>query len=179
MPHIHTEPGQHDLTASAFIVRTDTPEPTIMLHLHKKLNRYMQFGGHVELHETPWQAVIHELREESGYDMNQLDVLQPLIRIKRLTGASMHPAPLSCNTHLFKTGMNHFHTDIEFALITSELPRNSVEDGESNNMRLFTLDELLKLSGEETFENIREIAIYVLRDIVPNWERVSTSEFAA
>jgi len=63
MAHIHTQPGQHDHTASAYIVRTDFDEPKIMLHLHRKIGKYLQFGGHVELHETPWQAVVHELRE--------------------------------------------------------------------------------------------------------------------
>ena len=31
MPHIHTEPGQHDHTASAYIFRTDFSEPKVML----------------------------------------------------------------------------------------------------------------------------------------------------
>ena len=66
MAHIHTQPGQHDHTASAYIIRTDLDTPRIMLHLHRKIGKYLQFGGHVELNETPWQAVVHELREESG-----------------------------------------------------------------------------------------------------------------
>ncbi len=32
----------------------------------------MQVGGHIELDETPWQAVEHELREESGYTLAEL-----------------------------------------------------------------------------------------------------------
>lgn len=81
MAHIHTEPGQHDHTASGFIVRTDTPEPTLILHRHKKTGKYMQFGGHIELDETPWQAVRHELMEESGYDLSDLQILQPMQRL--------------------------------------------------------------------------------------------------
>ena len=71
MPHIHTLPGEHDATASAYIVRTDLGEPAIMLHRHKKLDTMLQFGGHVELHENPLEAIAHELREESGYDFRQ------------------------------------------------------------------------------------------------------------
>lgn len=70
MPHIHTEPGQHDLTVSAYIVRMDLPEPAIILHKHRKLNKWLQFGGHVEPHENPWQAVQREIREESGYELS-------------------------------------------------------------------------------------------------------------
>ena len=45
MAHIHTEPGQHDFTASAFIIRTDTPEPKLLLHRHKLVGKYLQIGG--------------------------------------------------------------------------------------------------------------------------------------
>ncbi len=53
MAHIHTQPGQHDHTASAYIFRVDFDEPKLVLHLHRKINKYLQFGGHIELHETP------------------------------------------------------------------------------------------------------------------------------
>src|SRR3712207_4516473 len=101
MPHIHTQPGEHDFTASGFIIRTDLEEPKIILHMHKKLGVYLQFGGHVETREDPWQAVTHELREESGYDMDQLKVLQPRDSIKRLSGIKLHPTPFYLNTHNF------------------------------------------------------------------------------
>lgn len=46
MAHIHTNPGEHDLTASAFIVRDDFAKPRLMLHMHKKLGVLLQPGGH-------------------------------------------------------------------------------------------------------------------------------------
>jgi 8-oxo-dGTP diphosphatase len=66
MAHIHTKPGQHDFTASAFIIRIDTPKPKVLLHMHKKLGVLLQPGGHIELNENPWQAVHHEIEEETG-----------------------------------------------------------------------------------------------------------------
>jgi hypothetical protein len=49
MAHIHTEPGQHDFTASAFIIRLDRlderGQPKLLLHKHKKLHKLLQFGG--------------------------------------------------------------------------------------------------------------------------------------
>lgn len=64
MSHIHSGNNQHDLTVTAYIVRIDTPEPQALLHLHKKLGVLLPVGGHVELSETPWQAIAHELEEE-------------------------------------------------------------------------------------------------------------------
>ena len=66
MAHVHTQYGEHDQTASAFIVRTDTEQPKLLLHLHKKLGVLLQPGGHVELQENQWQAICHEIQEETG-----------------------------------------------------------------------------------------------------------------
>src|SRR4051812_49824476 len=99
MPHIHTEDGQHDPTTSAYIVRTDTPEPTILLHKHRKLGKYLQFGGHIELNENPWAAITHEIAEESGYGIDQLTILQPTTLLKKVSGVQMHPLPVSYLTH--------------------------------------------------------------------------------
>jgi len=49
MSHIHTQPGQHDMTVSAFIVRQVDGEWKCLVHLHKKAGKLMQVGGHVEL----------------------------------------------------------------------------------------------------------------------------------
>jgi 8-oxo-dGTP pyrophosphatase MutT (NUDIX family) len=76
MAHIHTEPNQHDFTASAFIVRDDMDEPRVLLHMHRKLGRLLQPGGHIELHEHPWDSIAHELQEETGYMLADVEVLQ-------------------------------------------------------------------------------------------------------
>ena len=68
MPHIHTAPNQHDMTVSAYIILRDGEDLKCLVHLHKKVGKLMQIGGHIELDETPWQSVVHELFEESGYD---------------------------------------------------------------------------------------------------------------
>lgn len=76
MAHIHTGLGQHDLTVSAFIVRGAPDGPRLLLHRHKKLALVLQPGGHVELAENPWAAIIREIAEETGYSATQLVVLQ-------------------------------------------------------------------------------------------------------
>jgi len=64
MAHIHTAPNQHDHTVTAYIIRIDKDEPRALLHMHKKLNVLLPVGGHIELDETPWAAMAHELEEE-------------------------------------------------------------------------------------------------------------------
>lgn len=172
MPHIHTEEGQHDLTVSMYIVRTDFDQPKIMLHVHKKHGVWMQFGGHVELNENPWKAVEHELLEESGYDVSQLQLLQPPVRMRTLSGsAELHPQPFDVNTHKVKDG--HFHIALEYAFVSDEVPSHDIGEDESDQIRLFTRDELLALPEDQIFESNRSSCLYVLDECLPEWERVS------
>jgi 8-oxo-dGTP pyrophosphatase MutT (NUDIX family) len=171
VPHIHTEPGQHDVTVGAFIVRLDTKEPTIMLHRHKKLKQYLHFGGHVELNENPWQALTHELLEESGYDISQLKLLQPKVRIKKLPAVTLHPIPICILTHKFDD-IDHFHTDITYAFTTRETPRHNSYDGESKDFRLFTAKELESLPASEIPENIRETCLFILEEFMHSAEAI-------
>jgi len=176
MPHIHTDAGHHDLTACAFIVRMEGDEPKILLHAHKKLKKLLQIGGHVELDETPWQSVSHEILEESGYDMAQLQILQPKERIKYLSGATLHPQPVCINTHVFKD-IGHYHTDIAYAFVTSELPGGAVADGESSELIWVSAAQLRVMSDQEVVENVREIGLYILETCIKSWQPVSVSEF--
>lgn len=176
MPHLHTEPGGHDLTVSAYVFITKGAEIHLWLHHHKKLNMWMQFGGHVEHTEQPWAAVAHELAEESGYALRQLRVLQPVRFLEPLSNAVLHPADVCVNTH--RVGeLDHYHTDITYAFITEELPRTKPQDGESDVMKAVTRSELLAIPQGEIPESTREIALYIFDYIMSTWKPVDTSGF--
>lgn len=177
MPHIHTAPGQHDHTASANIFRVDGKGPRVLLHRHLKAGVYIHFGGHIELDETPWQTIVHELLEEAGYDMEQLQILQPAERLKTLRHAVLHPQPVCINTHLITASPDHFHTDSVYTFITTEEPKHAVAAGESTDFILLTRQELIDLSEKEMFSNVREICLYMFDHVLPHWERVKPSEF--
>lgn len=182
MPHIHTEAGQHDLTASACIFRVDGPGPRVLLHNHRLLHRWLQFGGHVELHEHPWAALVHEVREESGYDMKQLKLLQP--PGPRLTDlddskALAHPLPFSFLTHQFGDDEGHFHTDASYAFLTDEAPKHKIADGESTEMRLFTRKEVAALSESTMFNDVRTKLLFAFDHIVGKWEAVDPGMYHA
>ena len=179
MAHIHTNPGEHDYTASAFIVRTDMTEPRLLLHKHKKLGVLLQPGGHVELNENPWQAICHEIIEETGYELSQLKILQPKIRMKTLSGAILHPIPVCPNTHNFDAEGNHKHTDEGYAFIADGAPVGQPDEGESADMRWVSLEELKSLNKDEIFDNVREVSEFVLSSILGEWEAVELAAFEA
>ena len=177
MAHIHTEPGQHDHTASAFIVRYDQETPKLLLHMHKKLGVLLQPGGHVELTETPWQAVLHEVKEETGYDLAQLKLLQPKVRIKTLRGAVLHPQPLVHNTHHFDPEGVHKHSDISYAFIADGLPIGVPDEGESLDQRWMSLEDIQAAPSSVIYDNVRDIAAFLLTDVLGAWEVVELSQY--
>jgi len=175
MPHIHTEPNQHDLTVTAYILKVDSTEPKALLHMHKKLNILLPIGGHVELNETPWQAISHELTEESGYTLAQLKLLQPLSRITKMSKVVQHPYPLSMNTHDIPG--EHFHTDIEYGFITTEDPSLEIAEEESIDLRWVTKSELATLGSDMIFDNTREIYEFLFDEALAKWEQVNVEDF--
>jgi len=179
MGHIHNNIGEHDQTVSAFIVRTDLgDEPRLMLHMHKKLGKLLQVGGHIELNENPWQAIHHELLEESGYDLNQLQILQPKqFRIKTLDYVTVHPIPIVQSTHGFEIWPGHYHTDTTYAFVANSDPNNEPVDGESQDIRWVTYKELCAVPENEIIDNIREIGKLVLTVFLKEWEQVPSDEF--
>ena len=170
MVHLHTEPGQYDLTVSAFVVRLGQAEPMLLLHRHRSLGMLMQVGGHVELNETPWQALRREVREETGYAPDQLRVLQPPLRLKDAAGIDIHPQPVCLRSFRFGN-LDHFHTDISYALITQDAPRYSVGEGESPVIWL-TQGQLLDVPDDQTYEDVRHTAVFILDHLLHEWESI-------
>jgi len=161
MPHIHTEPNQHDMTVSAYIIRRgDNDEWLCLVHMHRKIEVLMQVGGHIELDQTPWQAMEAELRDETGYDIADLTLLQwsqpPVV-----SGAVVHPQPLLMNTHT--AGEGHFHSDTCYAFVAGHEPTRSSAEGESDDLRWVTLKELEVLAAQgDALQDVFEIYDYML-----------------
>ena len=175
MAHIHTLPGQHDSTVGAYIVRLDGPEPKVLLHMHRKLNALLPIGGHVELNESPWQAIAHELREESGYTLEELTLLQPRQRLAQLSDVVLHPYPVVMSTH--DLAHDHFHSDTAYAFVTSSVPKAAVQAGESSDLRWLSRAELSALAEPAIFTNTKEIYNFVLDACLPDWEQVPTATY--
>lgn len=170
MAHIHTKPGQHDHTASAFIIRTDFDEPKLMLHFHKKLGMYLQFGGHIELDETPWMAVSHEILEESGYDVADLKLLQPPQRLRSVSGVKLHPVPVSSGTYTFSD--THFHTDLAYAFIADTGPKVKSETDE------FIYVTRQELATKVAYESVRDVGLFIFDVCLPEWVVAGQVDFA-
>ena len=70
MAHIHEK---IDFTVAIFVVH----ENKILLIHHRKLNKWLPLGGHIELDEDPEIAALREAREESGLDVELIGERPP------------------------------------------------------------------------------------------------------
>ena len=70
MAHIHEK---IDFTVCIFVVQ----DRRVLLIHHRKLDKWLPLGGHVELDEDPEQAALREAREESGIEVELLGERPP------------------------------------------------------------------------------------------------------
>ena len=113
-------------TGSALVVSADGSRA--LLHHHRKLDRWLEFGGHCDGDENVPRVAQREALEESG--------------ISGLILASARPFDLDIHT-IPEHGSEpeHFHYDIRYVLIAPEDARIALSS-ESRELRWFTADEL-------------------------------------
>lgn len=66
MTEIAGQPPVREATASALLLRRDQGQWRVGLVLHPRHREWMAAGGHVEAAEAPSDAVLREIREETG-----------------------------------------------------------------------------------------------------------------
>lgn len=124
--------------ASAYTI--DFESKKVLLMYNKKLNKWLQPGGHIENMETPEEAAIRETFEETGI---KIEIIGPTFNNKKYQ-------PIAIEHYINKVGDM---IDIQFLAkpINKELINN-----ENNNIIWFDID---KLSDEETVEDDIKIKV--------------------
>jgi 8-oxo-dGTP pyrophosphatase MutT (NUDIX family) len=74
MPHIHE---LIDWTVVVYIVH----EKKVLFVFHKALQKWLPLGGHIELNEDPDEALLREVKEESGIEDVEVLVTKPNIKV--------------------------------------------------------------------------------------------------
>ncbi|GAA4069519.1 NUDIX domain-containing protein [Streptomyces sp. NPDC048491] len=117
------------LTASALVI--DPERERVLLTLHKKLNMWLQMGGHCEPGDaTVAAAALREAEEESGVAGLALLAGGP-VRLDR------HPIPAPC----------HWHLDVQYAALAPAGAVEAISD-ESLDLRWFGYDEVAQVADE-------------------------------
>jgi 8-oxo-dGTP pyrophosphatase MutT (NUDIX family) len=139
--------SQGHITASAWIV--DTAHENALLIHHKKLDKWLQPGGHVDDEDATFlDAALREAREETG--IASFEMLRN--GASSIYDVDVHEIPARNKSPIEPA---HFHYDIRFRLIANSTTTTFNAD-ESNDLRWLPLSQI---SCDDTFdESVRRMA---------------------
>jgi 8-oxo-dGTP pyrophosphatase MutT (NUDIX family) len=122
----HREAFPAHFTGSALVVSADGSKA--LLNHHRKLDRWLQFGGHCDGEENVLSVARREALEESGID-------GLIVASSRPFDLDIHEIPAHGNEPI------HFHYDVRYVLIAPGIAEAKTSP-ESKELRWFTYDEL-------------------------------------
>ena len=128
----HTFAPGH-VTGSAFVVCLSAAR--VLLHHHRRLNAWLQLGGHDDGERDPRATALREGREESG--LTDLTLLSPDI-----LDVDVHDIPAG------KGEPPHKHHDVRYALVTEHPDAIKRDAAESLDLAWFTLEEAAEKMNE-------------------------------
>jgi 8-oxo-dGTP pyrophosphatase MutT (NUDIX family) len=135
----HADPVH--VTASAVVVG---PRGTV-LHLHRRLGRWLQPGGHVDPGEAPEDAAVRESFEETGLHLT-------------------HPpgGPRLVHVDVHEAAGGHVHLDLRYLLAADGEP--APLPGESPVVRWFGWDEAEALADDALLGALRSVRALLQAD---------------
>lgn len=118
-------------------------EGKFLLIRHKKLQKWLPPGGHIEANERPDVAALREVKEETG-----IDVLLEGEKFPRDTDCVR---PYGIQMNVIKAG-EHEHMDIIFKARPVKNVKLILNEEETEGINWFSIDEIL----DPTFDSFEE-----------------------
>lgn len=129
-----TYPGH--ITGSALVADPDSGR--FLLHYHKSLSKWLQFGGHSENETNPADIALREAAEESG--LTDLAFFPPNMPVRPID-IDVHAIPAR------KGQPDHLHLDFRYLLTSSQPDALTAAEGESGDFRWLTCTEIEALGA--------------------------------
>ena len=144
------------VTASAWILSPDRGR--VLLTRHRKLERWLQLGGHADGDGDALRVALREAREESG--MTRFGVICPGGDAK----AADPPLPLDIDVHAIPARGHepeHAHHDIRYLLVAGE-EQSLAMSHESTDLGWFEPAALARLGADDSLLRLRRKAAPLL-----------------
>ena len=122
-------------------------EKILFIH-HKKLNKWLFVGGHIEPNEDPETAVIREVKEGTNLDIDLLG--------ERYPRKEDFITPFALQRNIVKE--NHIHMDLFYVAIAKNVELIKPKEDEVLNYKWFSKDDILT-DSIDTFPEKKKIAI--------------------
>jgi ADP-ribose pyrophosphatase YjhB (NUDIX family) len=131
-----------EFVATVYIVK----EGKVLLTFNKNIKKFIPVGGHVEKDETPCESALREAKEESGFDVNLID-------LGKLNNKNL---PQNFDIQLDVIKSNHHHINLSYIGIVKGGKLLEKSD-EGTALKWFSQEELINL--KDIMDNTREKAI--------------------
>ena len=144
--------GQKEFTASVWILTKSKLKKVLLVH-HKKYDKWIQPGGHIEKFEKPIEAAIREVKEETGLN---IDFLKTYLEQTKDGVTKFLQVPdffLEQKIPAYKDQPEHFHLDMQYVIeVEEQILKHNIS--ESHGIAWFTKEEALKLPIHEDTKQI-------------------------
>ncbi len=143
-------------TATAYIIHEDR----VLLLFHPKLQKWLPPGGHVELDETPCDAAIREVKEETGLDIELFT--DDHIKIDENNAKSL-PRPYFCLLEEIPAFQNEpAHQHIDFIYLARPRSLIAASSLENHPLEWCTLNDLEKIPPQHLFDETKQVIGHIL-----------------
>jgi ADP-ribose pyrophosphatase YjhB (NUDIX family) len=156
---------RRQLTATAIVIDS---RKQVLLLWHKKYQKWMPPGGHMDENEIPEEAAKRETKEESGLDVEMIGQPNPDFFEHKPSEGHMLKMPyvllLENVGDNARTG-EPAHQHIDFVYLARPIDENqvlSLQEAEGSDIQWFTRTEVADIPSQQIFANLKTFLLHVL-----------------
>jgi len=140
------------VTGSALVVNEDITE--VLLNYHAKVKKWIQFGGHSDGENNPFNVALRETFEESG--LKEVKFIYPYTGIFLL---DHHPIPAHNGE------LDHIHYDVSIILMAKNSDKINISN-ESKDIKWVKIEDVEKYNSRDKMKKMIKKALAIKSTLI-------------